>query len=99
MQIIIGDVILLELLQGATSDAHAQRIHDELKPFRFEQMVGQEIAVSAARNYRQLRSLGATIRSTIHLIVGTYCIQHGHLLMQNDRDFLPMAEHLGLQLL
>ena len=50
-----------------------------------------------ARNYRALRAAGCTVRKTPDLIIGTYCIEHGHPLLHADRDFEPMREHLGLQ--
>ena len=49
-----------------------------------------------ARHYRQLRSKGITVRKTIDLVIGTFCIANGHSLLHADRDFEPMEEHLGL---
>ena len=96
--ILVGDVILLELLQGARSEAQAEKIERSMRAFAFAQMVDRRLAVSAARNYRELRRLGFTIRTSIDVVIGTYCIEHGHSLLQDDRDFAPMAEHLGLRL-
>ena len=59
-------------------------------------MVGAEIAVEAARNYRHLRSRGITVYKTVDLLIGTFCIVNGHRLLHNDSDFRPMVEHLGL---
>jgi hypothetical protein len=53
-------------------------------------------AVRAARNYRTLRGLGIKIRKTADIIIGTFCIENHHLLLHDDRDFLPMERHLGL---
>lgn len=61
--------------------------------------VGDRLTVKAAENYRLLRGLGITIRASADLIIGTYCIEHGHVLLHDDRDFEPMREHLGLQVL
>ena len=96
--ILVGDVVLLELLQGARSEAQAQKIERSMRAFAFDQMLDRRLAVAAARNFRALRGLGFTIRTSVDLIIGTYCIEHGHLLLQDDRDFAPMAKHLGLQL-
>ena len=52
-----------------------------------------------ARNYRTLRDLGVTIRKTADLIIGTFCIQHHHRLLHDDRDFSLMQQHLGLTVL
>jgi predicted nucleic acid-binding protein len=59
-------------------------------------MVGSMIAVRAASNYRALRTIGITIRKTIDLLIGTFCIENRYPLLHNDRDFRPMAQHLGL---
>jgi hypothetical protein len=32
------------------------------------------------------------------IIVATYCIENGCERLHNDRDFQPMADHLGLRL-
>jgi predicted nucleic acid-binding protein len=96
--ILVGDIILLELLQGARTDAQARRIERLMRAFAFERMLDRELSVVAARNFRTLRGLGFTIRTSVDLIIATFCIEHGHALLQDDRDFLPMARHLGLRL-
>lgn len=94
--IILGDVVLLEVLQGARDDLNALRIERELRQFNLRQMLDGDIAIHAAANYRRLRSLGKTIRKTNDLIIGTWCIENRCALLHNDRDFLPMVDHLGL---
>jgi hypothetical protein len=37
-------------------------------------MLNPELAVAAAKNYRILRNEGITIRKTIYLVIGTFCI-------------------------
>ena len=95
-QLLIGDLILLEVLQGARNDAHAVRIERELRQYPVARMLDEEIAVRAARNYRRLRARGITVRKTIDMITGTFCIERGHRLLHDDRDFDPMTEYLGL---
>jgi predicted nucleic acid-binding protein len=96
--ILVGDIILLELLQGARTDAQAARIERLMRAFAFQRMLDRELSIVAARNFRTLRGLGFTIRTSVDLIIATSCIEHGHALLQDDRDFRPMAEHLGLRL-
>jgi hypothetical protein len=57
-----------------------------------------DLAVIAATHHRRLRTLGITVRKTIDVIIGTFCIVRGHALLTADRDFAPMAEHLDLTL-
>ena len=62
-------------------------------------MLDPDLAVRAARNVRALRGRGITVRKTMDIIIGTFCIERGHQLLHEDRDFLPMARHLGLRVL
>jgi predicted nucleic acid-binding protein len=95
--ILIGDLILLEILQGAQDDLHAARIERELRRFTVVSLLNDALAVRGASNYRKLRNLGITIRKTADIIIGTYCIEHGHALLHDDHDFAPMEAHLGLK--
>jgi hypothetical protein len=95
--ILVGDLILLEALQGARDDRHAALIEQNLRRFAVEPMLGADLAVQAAKNYRLMRAHGVQVRKTIDLIIGTFCIARGHRLLHDDRDFEPMAKHLGLR--
>ena len=94
--ILVGDIILLEVLQGARDEAHATRIERGLRRFDVVPLLDADLAPQAARNYRKLRDLGVTIRKTADIIIGTFCIEHRCSLLYDDRDFLAMEEHLGL---
>lgn len=96
--ILLGDIVLLEILQGAQSDGNAASLQKRLAPFQVVPMLSPDIAIKAAANFRLLRSKGITIHKTADLIIGTYCMEHGHSLLHADRDFNPMAEHLGLRI-
>ena len=96
-EILVGDLILCEVLQGFRSERDAVAARRALAAFDFAPMVGRELAARAAQNYRELRRQGITIRKTIDLLIGTFCIERGHRLLHADRDFAPMSQHLGLQ--
>jgi predicted nucleic acid-binding protein len=96
--IIVGDLVLTEILQGFSNDHAAVVVLGKLRAFPFASMVGWTIAVKSAENYRLLRSKGITVRKTVDLWIGTFCIEHGCKLLHNDRDFQPMVDHLGLAL-
>jgi predicted nucleic acid-binding protein len=95
--IVVGDLILLECLQGARDEAHAAQLEAALRAFQIEVMLGDQPAVEAARLYRALRALGQTPRKTIDVIIGAFCIRRGYQLLHQDRDFEPMSAHLGLR--
>jgi predicted nucleic acid-binding protein len=95
--ILIGDLILLEILQGARDEVYAARIKRDLRRFAIVSLLNDALAVHAAHNYRKLRNLGITVRKTADIIIGTYCIERGHALLHDDHDFAPMERHLGLK--
>lgn len=95
--ILIGDLILLEILQGARDERHAASLRNHMAAFAIAPMLNPDLAVKAARNHRYLRKNGITIRKTVDIVIGTFCIDGGHRLLHNDRDFLPMEQHLGLR--
>jgi predicted nucleic acid-binding protein len=95
--VLVGDLVLAEVLQGFPNEHQAESGRRTLELFAVEPMVGRDIAVAAARNYRLLRSRGITVRRTIDVLIGTFCIERDHLLLHRDRDFDPMVAHLGLQ--
>jgi predicted nucleic acid-binding protein len=93
----VGDLILMEILMGARSPEHAARLYQDLMRFPVVSLVGADIAEAAARNYRELRSEGITLRTGFDLLIATFCIEHNHHLLHDDRDFEPLVEHLGLK--
>jgi predicted nucleic acid-binding protein len=95
--LLIGDLILLEILQGARDEAHAARIEQGLRQYVVVPLLDGDLAPRVARNYRKLRALGITIRKTADIIIGTFCIEHRHALLHDDRDFEAMEAHLGLE--
>lgn len=95
--VLVGDLILHELLAGVRHEVEAESLRRRFEAYPLVAMGGQNVAVEAARIYRSLRARGVTIRKTVDLFIGTYCILHQHTLLQRDRDFLPMQE-FGLRL-
>ena len=96
--VIIGDLILAEVLQGFRSDEDYESAKSYLSVLPFHQIGGFRVAVQSAQNYRILRKKGVTVRKTIDVIIGTYCILEGVSLLHDDRDFDPMVSHLSLNI-
>jgi predicted nucleic acid-binding protein len=95
--IIVGDLVLLECLQGARDDTHAVRMEAALRAFRLAPMLSDSLAAEAARRYRTLRALGVTPRKTIDVIIATFTLVNGYAFLHQDRDFDAWAIHFGLQ--
>ena len=98
-ELYIGDLIIAELLQGATSEKAVTQIQEILRRLECVNMVNETIAYKSASNYRYLRSNGKTVRKTIDMLIGTFCIENDVYLIHNDRDFDPIESLLGLKVL
>jgi len=97
--IIVGDIILTEVLQGFRQDKDFNKARELLDCFIFKEMLGMDIAVESAKNYRILRKKGLTVRKTIDVIIATFCIENDLPLLHSDRDFRAMEEHLALRVI
>lgn len=95
--VLMGDIILTELLQGFTDDRAFRLAQTRLDALTMIEIGGRDIAVEAAQNYRRLRGFGVTVRKTIDTLIATRCLVSRHALLYSGRDFDPFVEHLGLQ--
>lgn len=95
--IVVGDILLTEILQGFQNDKDFNTAKKLLMNFPVLDMIGQEIAIQSAINYRFLRKKGVTVRKTIDVIIGTFCIYNKIPLLHDDRDFAPIEKYLNLK--
>jgi predicted nucleic acid-binding protein len=93
----IGDLILTEVLQGFSTERDFDQARKLLISLEVVALVGEDIAIKAAKNFRTLRAAGITVRKTIDTIIATHCIENNHALLFSDRDFEPFVRHLGLR--
>lgn len=94
--IAIGDLILTEVLQGFKENRDykaAKLLFEDLTIF---DLVGKDIAIKSADNFRTLRKKGITIRKPVDVIIATFCIEKKLPLLFIDKDFKPFVKHLGL---
>jgi predicted nucleic acid-binding protein len=93
----VGDIVLAEVLRGFTDDRDFGQALQMMTALTIIDIAGQDVAIQAARNFLALRARGVTIRKTIDTLIATRCIEDGHSLLYNDRDFDPFVAHLGLR--
>jgi len=89
---------MAEFLQGFRSDRDFEAAKEIMQSLIYFDMLGKDMALKAAANYRLLRRNGVTIRKTADIIIGTFCIEHDLPLLHNDRDFDPMEKYLSLRI-
>ena len=92
----IGDLILVEILQGFKNDKEYKLAKKTLLLLEQRDLLGNENALIAADNYRILRKKGVSIRKANDVIIASYCITHKLPLLFNDKHFEPIAQHLKL---
>jgi predicted nucleic acid-binding protein len=85
-------VIVQEVLQGTRTDRHYETFRE-----RFWGMLilePREISTYevAAQLYRRARAKGLTIRKPNDCLIAALALEHGAMLVHNDRDFLALAQ-------
>lgn len=98
-RVLVGDLILVEVLQGFDSDRDYRIARNLLLTLDQASLVSPKVALHGAQHYRALRRGGITVRKTIDCLIATWCIEHNVPLLFSDRDYQPFVEHLGLQAL
>ena len=93
----IGDLILLEILQGFRNDRDFRRARSTLETLDIYGLLGHQMALYSAENYRVLRKKGVTIRKTNDVVIASYSIVNLIPLLYSDRDFMPFVNHLKLR--
>ena len=95
-ELVMLDVVLMEVLRGFRLTRELRRAERVLAALPVALAGGEGIARAAAYLYRALRQRGITVRSSIDLLVGAWCIEHEVSLLHADNDFDGMTAH-GLQ--
>ncbi|GAA5523408.1 PIN domain nuclease [Aliifodinibius salicampi] len=96
--VLVGDIILTEILQGFVNEKEFRLAKQALDPLDCIHLGGKSLAIKAASNFRFLRSKGVTIRKTVDMLIGSWCIEHEVELLHNDKDFDQIANQLPLQI-
>lgn len=92
--IITADLIMLEVLQGFKSDKDFNKAKNLFEQLPFYTISGKDTALAAVDHYRLLRKKGFTVRKTIDVLIGTFCIVNDFYLLHNDRDFDVFEKNL-----
>jgi len=98
-ELVVADLVLCEVLRGIPDAREYAAVKDVLLSFEVVTIGSVDLALRAADYYRALRQRGITVRKTIDLLIGTFCIVNNCALLHSDRDFDPMTRHLGLRVL
>jgi predicted nucleic acid-binding protein len=95
--LIVGDIILVEVLQGFRKDRDFREARKIMEQCVVVPMLGAEVAIKAAENYRKLRKSGLTVRGTVDVIIATFCVCNNLRLLYSDKDFNVIKKSIGLK--
>jgi predicted nucleic acid-binding protein len=90
-------IVIQELFQGIDSSKFRLQIEKGFEPM-IEIFPNRKTYGSAATLYRDSRSNGHQIRSSIDCLIAACCIEHKLELLHHDRDFDYIAEISKLRL-
>jgi len=96
-EVVIGDLILTEVLQGFKRDTDYKAAKNVLTSLIVHDLLGKDLAIKSANNFRKLRKKGISIRKTADVIIATYCIENKIPLLFTDKDFVPFVDNLRLK--
>jgi predicted nucleic acid-binding protein len=95
-RVVLNGIVLTELLTGARSSKEFDHLSAALGGLRLLEM-SREFHETAGRYGRLLKSAGVTIPLS-DLLIATHCLEHRLVLVEHDRHFAAIAEHLPLRL-
>ena len=93
----VADLVVFEVMRGFASPIAQRRARELLLGLDVVEIGGLDNALRAAEHYSALRAQGYTVRSPIDVLLASYCIAYGHMLLHRDADFNVMAALRGLQ--
>jgi predicted nucleic acid-binding protein len=97
--LVVPDLVLYEVLRGFRQERDYLQAEKLMLSLPIESTGGQELAQRAATHYRSLRAVGITIRNSIDVLLATFCIARGYVLLHRDRDFDAFEDLRGLRAL
>jgi len=89
-------VIVQEVLQGILSDKEFKAVSSYFNTLTKFSDNPYELALDAARLYRDIRKAGFTIRKPNDCLIASYAIKHNVKLLHDDKDFYYIATNSNL---
>jgi predicted nucleic acid-binding protein len=90
------DLVLFEVMRGFREGPLMREAQALMCALPQVEIGGAANALLAAERYRRLRESGRTVRSPIDVLLASYCMTHGHVLLHRDADFESLKGMGGL---
>ena len=92
----VADLVVFEVMRGFSTTQAQARARDLLLALQVVEIGGLDNALLAASLYRRLREQGRTVHSPVDMLLASYCMTHGHVLLHRDADFESLNTLGGL---
>ena len=92
VEIVTCGVVLAEFLQGVRKGRGLATLERHFRDMECLAPREPDTYFEAAALYRDLRSKGVTVRSTIDCLIARLAAEHGALLLARDRDLRAILE-------
>jgi predicted nucleic acid-binding protein len=91
-EIALTGVVYHEVLQGARSERGFEQLREMLSAMLLLEPREWSTYEIAAILYRRARSAGLAVRKPNDCLIAAIALEHGALLVHNDRDFFALAQ-------
>jgi predicted nucleic acid-binding protein len=91
-ELAVAGVIFQEVLQGATDETSYEGLREKFMAMLLLEPRELSTYEIAAQLYRRARKAGFTIRKPADCLIAALALEHGALLVHNDRDFFFLSQ-------
>jgi predicted nucleic acid-binding protein len=91
-EIAMAGVVFQEVLQGVNDDLKYERLRDMFMAMLLVEPREFSTYEIAAQLFRRARVAGFTIRKPADCLIAALALEHGALLVHNNRDFLFLSQ-------
>jgi predicted nucleic acid-binding protein len=93
----VGDLVLFEVLSGVSNPRLGSTLRQAMLAVTQVELAGLGVIDDAVVLYRTMRRHGVT-SGFVDTFIAAWCLRQRCPLLTRDRDFLPMRDHAGLDL-
>lgn len=99
IKISVAEIIITEVLQGLKQEKDFTVIKTFFEKLHLHKPKGTDTYINAAKIYRNCRSKGKTIGSTVDCVIAAICIENAMPILHRDSDFDMIAACTALRVL
>lgn len=96
--VVVPELVVMELLVGATDDQMARRLRTMLHSFEVVPLAPLVDSEDASALQRRCRAVGRAVRSMVDCLIAATALRLGQPVLHLDRDFERLAAVSPLQL-